>query len=389
MGRKNDATIRELDESGHNFTSDYDLYFNDCTNKRCRFSHDRAACIRYFYAHTQEWFDYAVHAITVSRIPTYFIYSHFRPIVTHDPDLMNTIARYNRRPCYSVMDGVRCRNPKCKGCHDKRAITMYYVYHPDVYISDLLYKIGKLNERGQLQQNLSQIRADYLSMLEQFAKYNIRPANAVSITDCKVQDDDVMVMKIINTITTTNVREFVEATNRYTLENPTKIVGIINTICKESASFVANFPKMLEVYYAYVNGLHHSTVFASKLQYFVDTTITYLNIEWDKRYEQLKGHSIIDDLPDENLAQRELSNIIAYELMYTSGPIYDVGVCKLQEVILGCNKDENMILAPYVIKFSEHIPKSILRVLFEKSTSLPASSFKSKLRFALMDALDI
>lgn len=388
MGRKNDATIKALDDSGHNFDKEYDLYFNDCTNKRCRFSHDRAACIRYFYAHTQEWFDYAVHAITMSRIPTYFIYSHFRPIVTHDPVLMNTVTRYSRRPCYSVMDGTRCRNSKCKGSHGREA-TMYYVYHPDVYISDLLYKIGKLNEIGQLQENLQQIRADYLSMLEQFAKYSIRPANAVSITDCKQQDNDAMITKIINTITHVNVREFVEATNRYALENPHKMATIINAICKESASFVSRYPKMMSSYYTYVNGLHHSTVFAPMLQYFIDTTIKYLNIEWDGRYELLKGHDILDDLPDENLAQRELSNIITYELMYTSGAIYDVAVRKLQEIVRECDKNENMMLAPHVVKFSKFIPKQFLQTLFDKSSSLPASTFKSKLRFALMDALDI
>ena len=386
MGRKNNETIEKLDAEGHVFEREYDLYFNDCFNKRCRRSHDRATCINYFYVHPEKWFDYVVNAIA-HRVPMRFIYHHFRPITTHDPTLMLTIARYSKRPCYSVIDGVRCRNPRCRLCHNKSEINMYYIYHPNVYLDDLVYKISKLDEKEDMAA-IERIRPEYLSMLEQFKRHGVNPANTSAVV-IKSQVDDNIVMAMLNKISSLNVMEFVEATNRYALENSEKIDSIIRTICKESASVVVRFPKMMDIYYTYVNTLHRSTVFSGKLSEFINQTIAYIDVEWNNRYVMLTGHPVDYEFPNENLVQREMANAIEYLLKYGSGQIYDHGVAKLLEIINGSNKTENMIIIPYILKFSGYVSTSVLQRLFENTSSLPASSFKSKLRFALMDALDI
>ena len=397
MGQKPNAVITKLDAEGHVFEREYDLYFNDCTNPRCRHSHDRAACINYFYTHPDHWFDYVVNAIK-NRVPIRFIYRHFRPITTHDPQLINTIARYNKRPCFSTIDDVPCRNRRCSSSHNKAEIRMYYIYHPNVYLDDLVYKISKLDEREMFAE-IEKIRPSYLSMLKDFDDHKIKPAATyglfqtcnTSYKRLKIEtqrDDDAVITSIINKITEITVNEYVEATNRYVLDNPDKIDSVITTICKLSASSIAMNKKMMPNYYAYVNGLHHSTVFTSKLQFFIEKTIEYIDIEWNTRYEQLSGHPFDYEFPDGNLILNEISNIIRYLLNYGSGVIYEHGKLKVIETINNCNKTENIIIAPYVLKYGKVIPKHILENMLESTKSLPACPYKSKLRFAIMDALE-
>ena len=390
MGRKDEETCNKLYESGHNFKDNYDMYFMDCKNPKCKFSHNRKNCIDYFYNYPDKWFDYVWQSVSRNNVPRRFIYLLFSSIHTHDPKLIAEINSHSVRPCYAAVDGLRCTKRDCKLLHHPKAIELYYVYHPNVYLDDLVYTLSKLDERqpANLQMRLEQERAKYYHMLKVFDAYHVRPLSTTKLEG----DYEKVITGAVNKITDTKCTELVEAINSYLLTQDEETVKkAIGAICREVVNHISAYTKAMitRAYVRFINEMLRSTVITPYLSIFYDELIGACATQFRQRYELLHGHPPDYEFPDDNLAPKEAANILSFLFMFKEQPaLYDQAQIIAMEIITKPQFSENLTLTLYLIKSSEiatTIPKPLLAKLAHTISSLPDSSFKSRFRFALMD----
>ena len=206
---------------------------------------------------------------------------------------------------------------------------------------------------------------------------------------------DKIIESTFNKLALASCDEFVEATCVYMEgKEPEVLENIVKTICYQAVWHYVRMPVVEEAYVHYMDRIMHTTfvVDSNYLPLFYEKMIEQSNVMFQKKYKQLEGHPPDFEFPDDNLLPIETARIIQFLLRFTSfPPIADCGFNMLKNIVSHPEHDANLILLPYILKIPQKgfgIPKPVLQQMYDKVVSLPESSFRSKLRFKLMDLLE-
>lgn len=413
MGIVDETIWRRLEAEGHTFQKEPELFFETCRRMHsgCTRSHDRESCINYFYTHPEAWFEFAW--ISVSRLgtPRKHLYKLYRPIITHNPDFQREINRNSIRPCYSAIDGRPCRNPSCRYVHKREDIERYYLYHPDVYVDDLTYKLSDIakNMRDpRLDEKVNVERQIYLRMIKQFEKINIKPSHITrhiirekQSPPSSEEDRKHQVMKwydeklqpIINRITDATLVDHVEETCSF-LDDTEKsdILTVVRLMCNECAMKASRESKYTSLYNHYMSAIINSTAVNEYREEFVQTMIDSCEQMFSKAFDSFVGVPVDHEFPDDNLPQKETARLIRFMILFDKvPPIKEKGHEIIMKIIGDSKSDQCLIELPYVICIPEalkYISKDQLNEILKNATALPPSRYRSRLRFSIMDILD-
>ena len=413
MGIVDEDIWRRLEGEGHTFQKEPELFFETCRriHSGCTKSHDRESCINYFYVHPEEWFEFAWISVSKLKTPRKRLYKLYRPIITHDPSVQREIDRNSIRPCYSIIDGYRCRNPRCNKIHKLPDVELYYLYHPDVYVDDLTYKLSNIAKNMRdpaLDEKVNTERQFYLHMLELFKAHNIKPSHILKHDVREKQrpssskEDGLRqligqysktIQAIINRITETTLTDHIEETCAFLddIEEATT-PSIVKLMCDECITKASRESKYTSLYNSYISAVINSTTVEPYKSEFVQTMIESCEQKFNTVFDSFKGVPIDHEFPDDNLIQKEIAKLIRFMLLFNKvPPIKEKGHEIIMEIINDSKSNQCLIELPYALcipEALEYISKGKLQEILKNATTLPASVYRSRLRFTIMDILD-
>ena len=386
LGLKSKEERDALDAAGHTFVKDYDLYFYNCTNRRCTRSHNRKEAIELFYNHPEIWFDYVRDSTGKGRIPRRYIYQPFQAIRTSITSLRNEIEKYTKPPCYSIVDGDVCKDAHCEREHDPRRIHMYFVYHPDEYFAMLTHKISRGFMGVSLEvgtERAERERKGYYEMLAEFKHYGIRP---LGIDSAMVYMQKPSLEGILNKVTSATMAGYVESVHNYIVSLP-DASDFCREMCNLVVSEAAKYQRFINLYQSFVSLVMNSEGMGAYESVFVSELCAAITREFNARFSKLSGFPVGYEFPDENLLQKEIRNVLQFESLFNNVPqLKEDFERRIDSIVSNANVSANMIVIPYIIDMS-HCPRKKYRALYEQVMKLEPSSFVSKLKFKLMDLL--